>query len=413
MKTALVAIGAVSLSAAIAFAAAVWLPREKSSSRAPSASAVASAADAKSGRTPRAIVTTDGNLAMRNLEGELVDARQRASRAPTDVGACLQLAGVLYLRARVTGDIDEMAAAVDKSAECTRIAPDSPDAWVTKAGQEQTLHRFAQAEADLARARSLGADATRVASLQRELDWNAGKWADAAVSIRAAAASLPTTSNLTRAARLEHDLGHHDAADALYVRALSLVDDTGPIPVAMMEVQRGINLSDGERVEEAIEVFRSAAKRLPKYTAAKEHLAEASSRAGRIDDAITIYEGIVASSTDPEFMGQLASLYRGKGKVAMADALRAKATHRYEELLAKYPEAMAWHASEYFAGEGNDPARARALLQANVKLRPNPESLEALAKHERLAGEVARAEDLTRKAATIRASAQPRANEPR
>ncbi len=410
MKTALVAMGAVGLSAAIAFAAAVWLPRENRSSRAPSASAAVAIA-ARTGQRP--IVTTDGNLAMRNLEGELVDARQRVSRAPTDVAACLQLSGVTYLRARVTGEIDELASAVDKSAECARIAPNSPDAWVTKAGQEQTLHRFVRAEADLARARSLGADPARVASLQRELDWNAGKWADAAVSIRAAAASAPTTSNLTRAARLEHDLGHHDAADALYLRALSLVDDTGPIPVAMMEVQRGINLSDGGRVEEAIEVFQSAAKRLPKYTAAKEHFAEAASRVGRIDDAITVYEGIVASSTDPEFMGQLASLYRSKGKIALADALRAKATHRYQELLAKYPEAMAWHAAEYFAEEGNDPARARALLQANAKLRPNPESLEALAKHERLAGEVARAEDLTRKAESIRASAQRRANEPR
>ena len=109
-------------------------------------------------------------------------------------------------------------------------------------------------------------------------------------------------------------------------------------------------------------------------------------------------------------MGALAGLYREHGRVSEADALRARATKRYEELLAKYPEAMAWHAAEFFAGEGNDPARARALLRQNAELRPNAESLDALARVERAAGETVRADELTRRAAAIRSAAQSRSD---
>lgn len=89
-----------------------------------------------------------------------------------------------------------------------------------------------------------------------------------------------------------------------------------------------------------------------------------------------------------------------------ADELHARATKRYEELLRRYPEAMAWHAAAFFAGEGADEARARSLLQQNAALRPNAESLDALARLERAAGENARADDLTRRAGAIRAAAR-------
>jgi tetratricopeptide (TPR) repeat protein len=176
----------------------------------------------------------------------------------------------------------------------------------------------------------------------------------------------------------------------------------------MIEVQRGTNLAEAGRFEEAVATFRSAAQRLPRYIAAREHLAEALHHLGQDDEAAALYEEIVKVSTDPEFMGALAAIHRSHGRVAEADALRARATKRYEELLAKYPEAMAWHAAEYFAGEGNDPARARALLTRNAELRPNPDSLDALARVLRSTGDRERADELARRAASTRASAQPR-----
>lgn len=342
---------------------------------------------------------------MRNLEANLVHATGRAAEEPDDVGACVDLSRLVYLRSRVTGEIDEMGRAVDQARECTRRHPESAEAWLAKALHGQTLHRFSDARSDLARARKLGADETRIASIERELDWNVGVWREPAAAIRAEAERVPTVASVTRLARLEHDLRNYDAAEILYVRALSLVEDTGPIQVAMVEVQRGINLSDAGRLADAEQAFRSAYERLPQYVAAKEHLGETLHRLGQDGEAVAIYEELTKSSSDPEFVGALAAIYRVRGRIAEADALRARATARYGELLMKYPEAMAWHASEYFAGEGNYKARARALLEKNAELRPTPDSFEALARIERDLGAGARADELTRRALAIRVTA--------
>jgi Tfp pilus assembly protein PilF len=75
----------------------------------------------------------------------------------------------------------------------------------------------------------------------------------------------------------------------------------------------------------------------------------------------------------------LAGLYAAHGKEKEARDLEAKAKERYARLVAKYPEAMYWHASEFYASIG-DGKRALELLQKNVALRPNSASFVALAR---------------------------------
>lgn len=355
-------------------------------------------------------LTTSGVIAMKNLDSDLLDAESQVRETNgQNVRVLLRRANLVQVRARVTGDIDEMARALALTDAAIEAHPSSYDAHLLRAGQLQTLHRFKEAREALDRALLLGANPEKVAGLIRELDWSQGQARAVAKAIRDDAKRRPSLASLGRAARLAHDLGSFDEADALYRAALERVkvepNAHDPIPVAMMEVQRGMNLVDASRLEDAAEVFRSATRRLPAYTAAREHLAETLHRLGRDDEAIALYEQITKVSTDPEFIGALAALYRQRGRHQEADALRAKATARYDELLARYPEAMAWHAAEYFAGEGADVERARALLRQNVELRPNAESLSALARVERELGDSRAADELERRAAAIRTSA--------
>ncbi len=132
------------------------------------------------------------------------------------------------------------------------------------------------------------------------------------------------------------------------------------------------------RLEDAILFFREAVVRIPDYVAANEHLAEALHQLGQDEEATKIYEGIVKQSDDPEFMHALASLYRAHGKPEKARELDSRATSRYEALLKRYPEAMYWHASEFYLDTGN-AAKAVELLRKNVVLRPNSLSFTALA----------------------------------
>jgi tetratricopeptide (TPR) repeat protein len=120
---------------------------------------------------------------------------------------------------------------------------------------------------------------------------------------------------------------------------------------------------------------------MPSYVAANEHLAETLHLLGQDDEATALYEKVTKLSDDPEFAHALAELYAARGRERDAAALELRARARYEELLKEYPEAMYWHASEFYSAIG-EKQKALDLLQKNVALRPNSASFAALARAE-------------------------------
>ena len=105
-----------------------------------------------------------------------------------------------------------------------------------RADQEQSLHRFPEARADIEKAKSLGATGEDVAGVVQELDWNDGKY-DAAIAAIRAASTRKSLYTLAREAQLHHDLGEQDAADREFEEAEDLLRDTSPIPLAWINVQ--------------------------------------------------------------------------------------------------------------------------------------------------------------------------------
>lgn len=324
--------------------------------------------------------TTAADIYFGNLDGQIEELTrivklQGAETLPSH----LRLASSFhYTRGRFRGDLDEIALAIETLGTCVKIEPEGPDCFVMRAEQEQSLHRFAETRADIDRAKKLNVDASRVADLETELDWNGGRYDVAIKAIREARLKRPTSGSWMREAQLEHDLGNDDKVDAAFEAAEDLIVDTNPLPVAHLNVQRGMVKAHAGRLEDAVLFFREAVVRIPNYVAANEHLAEALHQLGQDDEATKIYEAIVKQSDDPEFMHALASLYKAHGKPDKARELDAKATSRYEALLKKYPEAMYWHASEFYLDTGN-AAKALELLRKNVMLRPNSLSFAALA----------------------------------
>lgn len=330
-------------------------------------------------RSTKQLPTTAAAIWLGNLDAQ-IDALEGRAEGPD----LYVLSAAHHLRGRYRGDLDEIQHGIDLLA-CTT----DPVCFQSRADQEQSLHRFGAAEADLRHASQLGA--TRTAALQADLDWNAGRYAEAIPAIRAARVAHPTTGTWIREAQLEHELGNEHAADIAYEKAEDAVTDTGPLVVAHLNVQRGMQKLDTGRLDEAIAFFRAAVERMPDWVTANEHLAEALAMAGKDDEALRIYERVVGLSDDPEFAHALAELNAKRGRASEAKALTDKARARYEVLLAKYPEAMYWHASEFFLAVGDAP-RAVDLLTKNVALRPNSTSLVALASAKLAAHQDARAE---------------------
>jgi tetratricopeptide (TPR) repeat protein len=320
------------------------------------------------------VVTTSEPIWVGNLEGQISELERLTKARPEIVQNLQRLSASLYMRGRYTGDPDDIQAGIDRASECIGRDPTNAICFFMRADQEQSLHRFPQSKADLVRAIELGFEPWKTVDLETELAWNDGKYDDAIPAIRKARRDRPSMSTWMREAQLEHELGNEGAADAAFAQAERMIADVSPLPVAHLDVQRGIQKSQSGRMDDAIVFFRAAVKRMPDYVAASEHLAEALHETGKNDEARAIYERIVARSRDPEFLHALSKLHTGDQARAEAEKARA----RYEELLVKYPEAMYWHASEFFLDIG-DKKRALDLLEKNIVLRPNSTSYVALA----------------------------------
>lgn len=325
--------------------------------------------------------TTDADIYFGNLDGQIQELTRLTRESPDLDANFLALSAAHHTRGRFRGDLREIQLGIDTLGVCLKKTPDNAQCLLMRAEQEQSLHRFGQAREDLEHAKKFDADPVRVATLEMDLDWNAGRYATAIEAIRKARIAHPSFSTWLREAQLNHDLGLENDADAAFEAAEDRIVDTGPLLVAHLNVQRGMQKVQTGRIEEACVFFRAAVERIPNYVAGNEHLAEALRMLGKNDEATRIYEKVVQLTDDPEFLHALAELYAANGKTKEAAELESKALAGYEVLLREYPEAMYWHGSEFFMAIGK-PQRALELLQKNVALRPNSVSFVALANAE-------------------------------
>lgn len=330
-------------------------------------------------RTDAELPTTSGEIFVTNMDGEIAELTRISGQYPDAVSNVRALSAALHGRGRFKGDLEEIQRGIDLASKCATMTPSSPACLLLRADQEQSLHRFAAARADLEHARALGAEPARTVGLQTELDWNAGRYDAAIPAIRRERTLHPSPATWAREAILEHELGREEEAERAFETAEDAITDTGPMFVAYLNLQRGIHRVQTGQLEKACVFFREAIARIPAYVAAREHLAEALHLLGKDAEATREYEEVVRVSRDPEYAHALAGLYRASGRARESDALETQAKKRYAELVARFPEAMYWHASEFYASIG-DHGTALELLEKNAALRPNATSLVALAR---------------------------------
>ncbi len=341
-------------------------------------------------KSEAALPTTRADIYLANMDGEIEELTRVTKGKPAVTPDLLLLSATHHTRGRFRGDLDEIQLGITALDTCVETEPRNATCWLMRVEQEQSLHRFGLARSDLDRAKSLGVPPPKTAGLEADLDWNAGRYDVAIPAIRRLRVDKPSTGTWIREAQLDHELGLEDDADRAYVAAEDAIVDTGPLVVAHLDMQRGMQKEQTGRLDEAIVFFRAAVARIPVYVAALEHLAEALHMAGKDEEATQLYEHVVQLSDDPEFAHALGELRALHGKPEEGKALRAKAMQGYEALLAKYPEAMYWHASEFYLAIGDAP-RALTLLEKNVLLRPNSTSYVALARAQLAAGKDAHA----------------------
>jgi tetratricopeptide (TPR) repeat protein len=122
----------------------------------------------------------------------------------------------------------------------------------------------------------------------------------------------------------------------------------------------------------------AAHRRLPDYAPAQGHLAEVEAALGETDSAIARLRPLTITSDDLDYAAQLARILSEVGRVEEAREWRARTAARYDELLARHPEAFADHAAEFWLQAGADPHRALSLATMNLEVRRTPRAHELL-----------------------------------
>jgi tetratricopeptide (TPR) repeat protein len=331
-------------------------------------------AASRAGATPRSraeFPTTSGDLALSNLASQIDGVEKVCSREPA---AKARLVPLLLLRGELLGRVADYERADKLAAELVAAMPRSAESYQLRATVAAKLHRFQQAEKDLARAEKLGANPRELQPARTGLLESTGRAREALAQRESEAAVRPDLATLTTLGALQAELGDGAAAGRLFVRAQDGYRGVSPFPLAYLYLQEGLAAERAGRLSRAVELFSAALERVPGYAPAASHLASGLASMGQRKRAMAVLEPVLRSSDDPELVGQMAVLLRAEHRTDEADRQFAQADERYRALVARLPEAFSDHAARFYLAWGGHADRALALAQANLAVRPTREA---------------------------------------
>jgi tetratricopeptide (TPR) repeat protein len=315
--------------------------------------------------------TTDGGIAIGNLDGVIGGQERRLAAQPTDVTLRAGLVDLLLTRGQFLGSIADYERASEIADALVIEAPQRPESWQARASTNATWHRFDAALEDLRAAEKAGAKPATLAGTRSSILVATGKVEEAWKTAPSDSDMAGESVALASRAHIEGELGRIADAEGDLAAARSRYRDVSPLPLAWMDtVQAALYEKNGNRAKARAHYTR-AVRILPLYAKAASHLA-AYETAQR---AVEILEPVAARSDDPEVHAQLGDALRRVGREADSNAELAKARAQYEALLLTHREAFADHAARFWMGAGGDPPRALPLAAENAKLRPTDEAL--------------------------------------
>lgn len=349
------------------------------------------AVDASSADTAAARRTTDGAIAIGNLDAQMAGTERLARTRPLSVKERASQVDLLMQRGQILGRIGDYEAADALAEALVAEAPADPDAWLARARARATFHRFTSALGDLDEATRHGAATRAVDAVRAGILQATGKEEEALVLRRRLGGDRPDILTLGAEATLRAARGELDEAERLFAAAIASYRDVSPFPVAWIEFQRGLVWMREEEYGRARELLAAAHRRLPQHVQAQGHLGEVEAALGHVDVAIALLTPLAETSEDPDYAAQLARILDEAGRKDEAKPWRENAAMRYDELMAKHPEAYADHAAEFWLAAGADPARALGYAERNLALRPTVRAWELVMRAAEAKGDGGRA----------------------
>jgi tetratricopeptide (TPR) repeat protein len=319
-----------------------------------------------------ALRTTDGTIALSNLEAHIDGLELSAGRGELNSPAWSELIDLITLRAQILGRIADYERASALAEQRALEAPADGLVFLARARTRAALHRFDEALTDLDSAERFGSpgpelDAERAAILQA-----VGRYDDALALRRTAAERRADFESLAGLASLHAELGEITAAETWFDESCRCFRSVSPFPIAQLEFQRGhMWLRHGD-FKCARHWFEAAWGRLPAYAQAEGHLAEVEYELGERNGAIARLRRLASVADDPDYAVQLARMLAETDHLDEAGMWCERAAKRYEQIVARHPAAFADHAADFWLSVGNEPQRALSLAKLNLKVRNTP-----------------------------------------
>jgi tetratricopeptide (TPR) repeat protein len=322
--------------------------------------------------------TTAGVIALGNLQAQ-IDAQAREARGGrVDARVQAELVELLLLRGQVLGCIADYERAEARAEQLTHDRPTEGVAFLARARARATFHRFTDALGDLDDAARLGADAADVDAERAAIFQAIGRYDEALTILRNAVERRADFASLAALASLCAERGEVATAEHLFDESRDHYHGVSPFPLAQLDFRRALMwLAQGD-LARARRWLGAAHRRLPDYAPAQGHLAEVEAALGETDSAIARLRPLTITSDDPDYAAQLARILSELGRAGESREWRARAAARYDELLARHPEAFADHAAEFWLQAGADPHRALLLATLNLEVRRTPRAQELL-----------------------------------
>jgi tetratricopeptide (TPR) repeat protein len=324
------------------------------------------------------VPVTDGMIALLNLEAQIDGQQSEAMLNHATVEAQVALIELITLRGLILGRIVDYECAERLAERLTRSEVANGAAFVGRARTRATLHRFADALNDLDIAERLSPNIETIDVERAAIFQGLGRY-DEALAIRQGATDRrPSFETLGTLAGLYAERGEIETAESLYLESRRCYRGVSPFPLALLEFQCGLMWMNNGRLGDARTSFDTARRRVPAYAPAQGHLAEVEAEIGDIEAAVTRLYPLAISSDDPDYAAQLARILGNAGRTDESRHWCQRAATRYDELVARHPEAFADHATEFWLAAGADPSKALRLARINLEVRKTPRAYDLL-----------------------------------
>lgn len=282
------------------------------------------------------------------------------------------LIDLLNLRGHLLGRVADYRQAAELADRLVGAAPEDSVALLARARTRATLHRFAEAVADLGAADRGGADRATLDAERAVVLQALGCHADATALIRSAAEHRNAFTTFGALAVLQAESGDLAEADRLFAEARHHYQETSPFPLAQLDFRRGVMWHRAGDLDAARSCYEAARHRVPAYAPAIGHLAEVELARGDHRAAVALLRPLTRTSDDPEYAGHLAAALYAEGSVDEADQWREHAGAGYDELVRRHPAAYADHAADFWLAVGGDADKGLELALQNLAFRNTP-----------------------------------------